>query len=91
MTINFTISRTDGDLIAQIVERAYERDPSIIQLDLNMDITACHANGCELKLAELLVASFTDFAHDVYGIRRHIDRKSGQLINCFLPRYAVQK
>ncbi len=53
-----------------------------------MDITAAHRNGCPLKLDELLKAEDFDFAHDVFGIRRYINRKTGKLENCFLPRFS---
>jgi hypothetical protein len=53
-----------------------------------MDVLATHANGCPLDLAALANASDLDLAHDMGGIIRHIDRKTGQLTGCFLPRYA---
>jgi hypothetical protein len=53
-----------------------------------MDIDACHCNGTPLKLQELLDADDANFAHDVFGITRHIDRTTGKLTNCFLPRFA---
>ena len=53
-----------------------------------MDLLATHANGTPLKLKELAEASDFDLAHDMGGIIRHIDRKTGQLTGCFLPRYA---
>ena len=59
------------------------------QMDAIMDIDACHCNGCPLKLQELLDADDFNFAHDVFGIRSNINRKSGELENCFLPRYAL--
>ena len=40
------------------------------------------------ELEELLHADGFDFTHDVWGIRRHINRKTGQLEDCFTPRYA---
>ena len=60
-------------------------------MDADMDVTACHANGCKLKLKldELLSADDFNFAHDVFGIQRHIDRTSGKLQNCFLPRFSA--
>ena len=57
-------------------------------LDATMDIDACHNNGCPLKLQELLDADDFNFAHDVFGIRGNIDRTTGELLNCFVPRYA---
>lgn len=58
-------------------------------MDADMDVTACHVNGCPLKLDALLAADEFNFAHDVFGIRRHIDRTTGELQNCFVPRYAA--
>jgi hypothetical protein len=55
---------------------------------LTMDITAVHANGNPLRLADLLAADDFNFTHDVYSIVRHIDRKSGQLGDCFVPRFS---
>lgn len=39
-----------------------------------------------LRLDALLSAPDFDFAHDVFGILRHIDRATGELGNCFVPR-----
>ena len=57
-------------------------------LDATMDVDACHNNDCPLKLQELLEADDFNFAHDVFGIRANIDRTTGKLQNCFVPRYA---
>lgn len=56
-----------------------------------MDLNACHANGCPLRLKDLLEADEGDFCHDVFGIRRHLNRSTGQLENCFLPRYSAKQ
>lgn len=55
-----------------------------------MDIDACHSNGCSLQLDKLLNADDANFAHDVFGIRRFIDRTTGKLDGCFLPRSAAR-
>ncbi len=39
----------------------------------------------------LLAASDTDFIHDVAGIHAHIYRVTGELTDCFLPRFAHKK
>lgn len=57
-------------------------------LDADMDICATHLNGNPLKLVELLAADDSNFAHDVFGIRKHIDRTTGKLMDCFSPRYS---
>ena len=54
-------------------------------IDLEMDITAAHLAG-EISLQKLLEFEEADFMHDVHGIRRHIDRSSGKMRDCFLPR-----
>jgi hypothetical protein len=59
--------------------------------DAVMSITACHANGCPLELKRLLKADDANFAHDAFGICRHIDTQTGKLDGTFLPRYAVKQ
>jgi len=51
-----------------------------------MDIVATHISGCCIRLEELLTAKRGDFLHDVTGIARHLNRQTGELENCFLPR-----
>ena len=57
--------------------------------DADMDISACHLNDCPLKLDELLSADEFEFTHDVFGIRRHLNRETGKLEDFFFPRYAA--
>jgi len=54
-------------------------------IDLEMDITAAHLAG-QIDLQTLLEFDEMNFMHDVCGIRRHIDRSSGKMRDCFLPR-----
>lgn len=90
--IRFDASRHEFETIKKIVERAGTLFTShgafVDALSLTMDVTACHLNGCPLKLADLLAADDFNFIHDIGGIRRHIDRDTGKLTDCFLPRYA---
>jgi hypothetical protein len=93
MTVaSFHVTREEVLLINKIIERAErqsQRGHSIDRMTAHMDISACIANGCPLKLQEWLDAPDFDFAHDFYGIARHIDRTTGQLKDCFLPRFAA--
>ena len=86
-------SKQDALTIIEIAKRASKMAAKLgvtySVLDADMDITACHVNGCPLKLQELLGAPDFDFAHDAFGIYRHIDRETGKLGDCFLPRYAA--
>lgn len=53
-----------------------------------MDLEAAH-NVSPLKLGELVKADDENFAHDIWGIARHIDRETGKMGDCFLPRYTA--
>lgn len=93
--MNFEATPEDSQLIEDIATRALR---SLIgdkygdnRGEIEMDITATHLNGCPLKLQELLDASMFDFTHDILGIRRHLNRRTGKLENCFLPRYAKEQ
>jgi hypothetical protein len=55
---------------------------------VQMDLAACHCNGCPLQLTELLDADDFNFSHDIFGIRRHLNRTTGKLDDRFLPRFA---
>ena len=93
MSLNFNITLADDRLLDKIVGRAKAHIPALqgdSMLAVSMDLTACHCNGCPLQLAELLAAKHEDFEHDVLGIRRHIDRQTGKLPDCFSPRYTVR-
>jgi len=61
------------------------------KLELQMDLTAVHLNGCPLNFDELAGAEGGDFIHDVSGIQRHLDRETGQLMDCWRPRYAQEQ
>jgi hypothetical protein len=90
--INWEITNADATIVLDIVQRACELrliTPSE-KRTTSMDITACHCNGCELDLAGLLAADLQNFAHDVRGIIQHIDRKTGELMDFFTPRYAAK-
>lgn len=61
-----------------------ERD----RMDCILDIEAAHTD-VGLRLDDLLQADEANFAHDIGGIARHLNRDTGKLENCFLPRYAA--
>jgi hypothetical protein len=91
--LNWNSTREDTELISKIADRYITmcngtsfRPPK--KFNLLMDIEATNNNGCPLKLAELLKADDFDFAHDINGIINNINRQTGKLDNCFLPRYA---
>jgi len=91
--ISFDVSRFELKVIGRITDRAMaeakEAGVALNRQTVMMDLMACHANGCPLKLDELEKAPGFDFAHDVFGIMRHMDRTTGKLGGCFVPRYAM--
>lgn len=87
MTVTFKISRSESEIIHQIGRRANAALDTDFMTTV-MDVTAAHANGCPLRLHDLLAADEFNFAHDIYGINRHINRDTGKFEDCFRPRFA---
>lgn len=91
MDISFDTDRASMDVILRIADRAMglrSRHDPFTKMDATMDVTAVHCNGCPLRLEALLNADDFTFAHDILGIRRHLDRDTGQLGDFFVPRLA---
>jgi hypothetical protein len=90
--VSFACSRKDSALVAMIVRRAMASKLNLHVPgdadDLEMDLLATHANGCPLDFEKLLAFNEFNFAHDVVGIQRHLDRDTGELLHCFVPRCA---
>lgn len=90
--ISFKVSRDEFDTISKIVGRAWGigwlRRSYRKRMDMQMDVTAVHANGNPLRLEELLAADEFNFAHDMSGICNCLDRDTGQLTKGFSPRYS---
>jgi len=87
-------TRFEFEMIVKIAERAeamYEElgmeRPD--RCTLLMDIEHAHAH-IPMDLSAMLTMPRTDFAHDIGGIQRHIDRQTGKLGDCFVPRCALQ-
>jgi hypothetical protein len=86
--INWNVTSEDRSLISSIVDRAMPSFGAFDRMSLEMDITAVHANGNPPCLTELLLADDFNFSHDVFGIVRHLDRRTGTLGDCFVPRFS---
>jgi hypothetical protein len=94
--IDFKVSDRDQETIGKLVDRAMalKSDGRKIftakqRMDLVMDLTATHANGNPLRLDDLLQADEFNFMHDIFGIRRHLNRETGELMDCFSPRFSA--
>ena len=89
--ISFKVRRDEMEVIDQIANRALNIAIGLRvnhkKQDFAMDITAVHANGYPLRLNDLLKADEFNFIHDVFGIRNHLNRETGELENHFRPRF----
>jgi len=88
--IKFTATMEERDIIAKIAERAERvllreyKD----RFTTMMDLEVVHSNS-PLRLADFLAADDFNFIHDIVGIRRHLNRETGNLEDCFLPRFTA--
>ena len=80
----------EQQLIPRILDRAERLSRKagvpLDRLSLDMDLAGTHA-VMPLRLADLLATDDFNFAHDVFGIMRHIDRRTGRLDDHFVPRF----
>ena len=85
--IEFSCTEEENRLINKIVIRAkrLDLDSGDIVSD-QMDIAATHCNGNPLNLKKFLDFDIVNFIHDYKGIWLHINRRTGKLNDCFLPR-----
>lgn len=85
------IDLTDVDRIAtRAIKATPLHSPMLNKMDLTMDLAAAHI-ACPIDLQQLLDAKELDFWHDVSGIIKHIDRETGELRDCFVPRCAKRE
>lgn len=89
MTVTYAlISKEDDILCRDIAVKAGNIVDDLDILTTHMDLLVCHTQACELDLVKLLDADNFNMLHDILGINRHLNRDTGQLLNCFLPRFA---
>lgn len=88
--VSFKASKRERQLAREIAARAValaaKHGTRLDQRDTEMDLIATHANGCRMNFPKLHAAYDFNLSHDVFGIRRHLNRATGELENCFLPR-----
>ena len=82
----------EQSVVTRILDRAEalsrQAGAPLDRLSLDMDLSATHA-VTPLRLADLLAADDFHFAHDVFGIMRHINRRTGRLEDHFVPRFCA--
>jgi hypothetical protein len=90
---------TDIELIAAIAERAaalYAKHTKVepdevheFATTIALEVDCVHRKVRPLRLQQLLEADDSNFAHDIGGIRRHLDFFACKLNDCFVPRFAA--
>jgi hypothetical protein len=87
-------NKNEMDVMGKIVDRAEQMFSDLgVQVDrlsMLMDLDAVHTRVMPLDLTALLNADAANFAHDIGGIRRHLNRDTIQLEDFFVPRFAKQ-
>lgn len=74
--------------IIHLIAKRYLLNHNGDMINITMDLEACHCNS-PLDLEELLNANEVDFYHDLNGIRYHLDRNTGYLTDCFVPKFSL--
>lgn len=91
MTIDWSgATLADTKMIAKISKRAAKLTGRQV-LQIHMDIIAAHTHGCPLDLTKFLKFNKSSFLHDIFGISEYLDKKTGKLLNRFVPRCAVEQ
>jgi hypothetical protein len=86
--IKWNATMEEMELISKIRDRARTDGFDGDGMQFAMDLEACHSNGCPLDFKGILEADSFNFWHDIGGIMANIDRTTGELTNCFIPRFA---
>jgi len=86
------MTKDQHKIVSKIAERAHKMFKAAGKprdyISIEMDIEAAQKT-CPMDLEKLLEFPEYDFKHDVFGIYRHLDRNTGELMNCFCPRSAL--
>lgn len=86
------MKKSDRKIISQIAKRAskmfQEHGVPRSVIDCTLDITKAHEHT-PLRLAGLLGTDDFNFGHDVVGIAQHLDHVTGELRQCFMPRFTA--
>ena len=78
------------DLIVKIIERA---EPLAQRVGVHLDrLTSIMdmdnaTQQYPMDLDAMLGADDSNFGHDFFGIRSHMNRETGKLEDCFVPRF----
>lgn len=81
------MNEIENTFIDQIIDRATDIfGKKINRLSLHMDLIACHKQNYPLDFEKLANTSSFNFSHDIAGIINNMNRTTGKIENCFVPR-----
>ena len=94
MCINYNkLSSQERDQIQQIAKRIFtirnDRGNKTPLMQIEMQLSAVHTNGCKLDLQRLLAASDHHLMRDYYGISQNLNMDTGQIENDYLPIFRL--
>ncbi len=83
-----SITRADFDAMRKVADRTERMDFGFgrDRMTLVMDLEFAHIDCGGMDWDRLLAFDDGDFGHDMAGIAANINRETGKLDNCFLPR-----
>lgn len=94
----FEISDREYKIVEEIAMRCLKEfealdenapDSERVKINIEMSVIAAYNhNEPKMNLVKLLESEEFDFMHDIAGISKHIDTKTGILGGCFIPRCA---
>ena len=87
--LNFDLEPTDRKHATEIAQRAAKLLPGLDVLSTVMDLSAVHNHAFKLNFELMAKADNHNLVHDIAGIKRHLNRETGKLGDCFIPRYAI--
>lgn len=83
------VDNRSKELISKIAKRGNLISPDSRSVsEFSMDIYAVLAHQ-PMDLESWLKANDFNFAHDIFGIQRHLNRDTWKLEDCFLPRFSI--
>lgn len=94
--LSYACSDSDMQMIFEIAARAiamYQAHglPTPTPYDIAIDVATMHCNGNPLKLMQFMMSDNADFQRDLVGLRIHLDRRTGQLMNGWRPIFGEVK
>jgi len=82
-----TWTKADYKAVKRIIDRAQNEGMNVDRMSTMMDLDACNM-VCPIDLAKLEGFDTANLMHDLTGIARHLNRETGELGGCFVPRCA---